>query len=260
MISKTSLSYYILINGGLMLWSYAEYTILNYYNFSFLASFIANALQMTILTSILNNLSEKKEYYTSGERIHNFEIVNFSKTILINTFSYYIINNYISSRPSHMIKDVIYFIPKSFIFELVFDLGHYTVHRLLHSYPILYKYIHKKHHEDKLINIYTTYNHTLLDYIITNNIPLIITSYIVPMTRYEQIIMKGYKSITELSGHTGKKNKSSSFIQCIWIARLLRIELNNNDHNNHHIYTNYNYSKRFSIWDKVFNTYKIKDK
>jgi hypothetical protein len=76
------------------------------------------------------------------------------------------------------------------------------------------------------------------------------------MSIYEQIMMKSYKSITELSGHTGKKNKSSSFIQCIWFAKLLKIELKNEDHNNHHINPNCNFSKRFSIWDKIFKTYK----
>jgi sterol desaturase/sphingolipid hydroxylase (fatty acid hydroxylase superfamily) len=230
--------------------------IVQYFDFAFIVCFIANMLQMTILTSILNILDEKKKYYTPGERKDNFDIINYYKTILINTFSYYIINKYISIRPSNIIQNVIYFIPKSFIFELIFDLGHYTTHRLLHSIPILYRYIHKKHHEDNLINIYTTYNHTILDYLITNTMPLIVTSCIVPMSRYEQIMMKSYKSITELSGHTGKKSNSSSFIQCIWFARLLRIELKNEDHNNHHEYSTCNYSKRFSIWDKVFNTYK----
>ena len=76
------------------------------------------------------------------------------------------------------------------------------------------------------------------------------------MSQYEHIMMKSYKSITELSGHTGKKNKSSSFIQCIWLAKSLNIELTNNDHNTHHVFVNCNYSKRFSLWDKIFLSYK----
>jgi sterol desaturase/sphingolipid hydroxylase (fatty acid hydroxylase superfamily) len=256
MISKTSITYYIIINGGLILMSYTEYMIIKYFDYAFVVCFIANMLQMSIFTYILNILSEKREYYTPGERKNNFDIINYYKTILVNTISYYIINKYISIPSSNIIQNIIYFIPKSFIYELVFDLGHYSTHRILHTYPILYRYIHKKHHEDNLINIYTTYNHTTLDYLITNTVPLIITSCIVPMSQFEQILMKSYKSVTELAGHTGKKNNSSSFIQCIWLVRLLRIELKNEDHNNHHGSSACNYSKRFSIWDKVFNTYK----
>ncbi len=63
------------------------------------------------------------------------------------------------------------------------------------------------------------------------------------------------KIYMELCGHSGKDIKTGSFVQCIWLPRLLNIQLYTVDHDNHHSKNNCNYGKRFSLWDKVFNTY-----
>ena len=47
---------------------------------------------------------------------------------------------------------------------------------------------------------------------------------------------------------------TSSFPQCIWLPRLFNIELYTEDHDLHHSRNNCNYSKRFSLWDKIFKT------
>jgi sterol desaturase/sphingolipid hydroxylase (fatty acid hydroxylase superfamily) len=49
---------------------------------------------------------------------------------------------------------------------------------------------------------------------------------------------------------------SGSFSQCVWIPRAFNISLYTEDHTLHHSNNNCNYSKRFSLWDKAFGTYK----
>jgi sterol desaturase/sphingolipid hydroxylase (fatty acid hydroxylase superfamily) len=66
-----------------------------------------------------------------------------------------------------------------------------------------------------------------------------------------------YKTFIELSGHTGKKlYPSGSFAQFIWLPKMFGIQLYTEDHNLHHSKGNCNYAKRFSLWDRIFGTYK----
>jgi sterol desaturase/sphingolipid hydroxylase (fatty acid hydroxylase superfamily) len=66
-----------------------------------------------------------------------------------------------------------------------------------------------------------------------------------------------YKIFLEISGHTNKKLfPNGSFPQFIWLPKLLNIQIFTEDHNLHHVLNNCNYGKRFSLWDKLFGTYK----
>jgi sterol desaturase/sphingolipid hydroxylase (fatty acid hydroxylase superfamily) len=77
------------------------------------------------------------------------------------------------------------------------------------------------------------------------------------ITYYQYILISIYKTAVEIAGHTGKKSyPTSSFPQFPWITKSLNIELYTEDHDSHHRFFKYNYSKRFSLWDKVFGTYK----
>ena len=70
------------------------------------------------------------------------------------------------------------------------------------------------------------------------------------------IFLSVYKQYTELAGHSGKLlSPASSFPQCIWLPRLLNIELYAESHDMHHKVSNCNYAKRFSLWDNIFGTY-----
>ena len=227
---------------------YCKYTILNI--------FIINVFRLMFIMNILDNLSENKEYITEGIRTRQFHFVDFIKTSLIETLSFYLLITYISTNTLSIQNDIIYFIPHTFLFELIFDFGHYCTHRIIHSIPLLYQIIHKKHHNDYYININTSYNHTISDYILTNTLPLLLAGYMIPSSVYMYNLIFWYKNLIEFSGHTGKNNKSGSFPQCIWIPKILNIELYTTDHNTHHTNPNYNFSKRFSIWDKLFDTYK----
>jgi sterol desaturase/sphingolipid hydroxylase (fatty acid hydroxylase superfamily) len=151
--------------------------------------------------------------------------------------------------------ELITFIPRSFFFELIFDLAHYTTHRLAHSIPIVYKAIHKEHHQNILITPFTTFHQNPVDLLLTNTLPLLFASQIVPTSHLFICVMMWYKTLLEVGGHLGKVTKANSFPQCIWLPRLLKIELKSEDHNLHHRNPMRNFSKRFSIWDKAFGTF-----
>jgi sterol desaturase/sphingolipid hydroxylase (fatty acid hydroxylase superfamily) len=65
-----------------------------------------------------------------------------------------------------------------------------------------------------------------------------------------------YKTFIEICGHSGKKSYPiGSFSQFIWLPRFFHISLYSEDHALHHSSNFCNYSKRFSLWDKQFETY-----
>lgn len=154
--------------------------------------------------------------------------------------------------------DLLYFIPISFIFEVIFDFFHYWSHRLIHHYPILYKNLHKKHHKFKHPTAITTYYQSPLDLILSNLIPHMLTlSLIKPLSLFQYIMLLTYKTNIEISGHLGKRlNPTSSFTQFIWLPRWLKIESYTETHDLHHSMNNCNYSKRFVLWDKLFGTFR----
>jgi sterol desaturase/sphingolipid hydroxylase (fatty acid hydroxylase superfamily) len=157
---------------------------------------------------------------------------------------------------SILIYDLLLFIPYSFMFEIIFDLFHYISHLLLHNNKTLYFY-HKTHHSiSHPSSAHAFYQHPI-DYFITNIIPLTITIYILrPYTTFIFILLLTYKTHIEIGGHCGKNNNTSSFPQFIWLPKIFNIELHTKDHDKHHALNNCNYSKRFSLWDKIFKTYK----
>ena len=63
------------------------------------------------------------------------------------------------------------------------------------------------------------------------------------------------KIYLELCGHSGKDiPKTGSFVQCVWLPRLLGISLYTQDHDAPHRFSNGNFGKRFTLWDRVFGT------
>jgi sterol desaturase/sphingolipid hydroxylase (fatty acid hydroxylase superfamily) len=155
---------------------------------------------------------------------------------------------------TNIYKNMLLFIPTVFIFEIVFDFFHYWTHRIFHHKKLYW--IHKKHHRHTYdINAYASFSHHPIDYLFTNSIPLILTSYIIPISEINFMIFMFFKTYIEISGHTGIHIKASSFPECMWLPRLFGIELYAEDHYEHHTHYNKNFSKRFNLWDKIFGTF-----
>jgi sterol desaturase/sphingolipid hydroxylase (fatty acid hydroxylase superfamily) len=183
----------------------------------------------------------------------------------IEVFTSYLIYQYGYDFIFYKWNDLLLLIPISFLFELFFDFFHYWTHRTIHEIPLLYKHIHKVHHKHNYPNVFTAYYQHPLDLIITNLIPTLLSfwimkKYIYPISYLQWTWINTYKTYIEICGHSGKDiPKTSGFAQCMWLPKLLGIELYTKDHDRHHSRNNCNYSKRFKIWDKIFGTYGRED-
>lgn len=200
----------------------------------------------------INDGIQPKEVYP-GEFALNIFTSTFIENLTLLFVQYYYFTNF----GYDVMWDLLWFVPISFMFEIIFDFFHYWVHRMIHSHPQLYKHIHKKHHKFAHPTPIITFYQEPLDLILTNTLPTLLTLCIIPKISYFQyILITLYKTFIEISGHCGKKlHPTSSFIQFMWLPKWLGIELYTEDHDKHHSKNNCNYSKRFSLWDKVLGTY-----
>lgn len=204
-------------------------------------------------TSIADNNSLQEKYP------YEFHVIML-QTNCIETITHIYICSFMKFNQGlsqSILCDLILFIPISFLFEIIFDFFHYSGHRFLHS-PWIYRYFHKIHHRFLHPISITTFYQDPVDLLITNSLPTILAVLMIPRISYllfHWILI--YKNFIEISGHCGKISyPSSSFPQCIWLPQMLGIELYTEDHDIHHSLNNCNYSKRFSLWDKVFGTYR----
>jgi len=188
------------------------------------------------------------------------------QTSLIKTFTHAFLIYILDFKPASIHPPFFFnfflfflsFIAKSFLFEIVFDLFHYSTHRLLHFSPLLYRNIHKTHHEIVNPIPYSTFHMSILDLLFSYSFPLTISLYVLPFdfSLLQFYLLITYLTYQEIGGHIGKIMKpTSSFPQFIWLPKLLGIELYAEDHFLHHSKIKCNFSKRFNIWDKIFNTY-----
>ena len=275
MISTSSFKNFVFINGFMfsigILEHYLSQSLNHSISIEFLiilaVFFLRNTFFIEFIKYHLKNKENihprftKKEDYLEAYP-HEFDLNIFSSTI-VETITYMFIKHQMPQFQTHnhlitiTTKEMLYFIPQSFLFELVFDFFHYWTHRMLHSNKILYTHIHKKHHKfNYTIPILTFYHHPL-DLVITNSIPQIITLCIFPsISLFQYNVILSYKTFIEISGHSGKKlYPIGSFSQFIWLPRFFNISLYTEDHALHHSSNFCNYSKRFSLWDKQFETY-----
>lgn len=171
---------------------------------------------------------------------------------IIEGISYQFVN---LQKNDNIWYNIVTFIPVTFLFEIIYDLVFYIHHYMSHKNKTIYRLLHKTHHQHhNNINIISLYYTDPID-IIINVIYIILISYLVPIYELQFFIWVFHKLVVELAGHSGTDDNHSCFSQFIFIPRLLDIDLNKGDHFLHHLSSTYNYSKRFSLWDKVFGTY-----
>lgn len=242
MPSLRSMQTFLLMNSFILLNTYIHH-------YHIFPSFLGSLYKNTLLFGFVCLVSRNKPY------LHESPTLTFS-------FSYFLCGTSIDFLTHICMNSIAYrtsFSPyflllQLFMFEILFDFFHYWTHRISHIYPILYRF-HKIHHSSHPVQASVTFQHHPIDLLLTNTLPLLICTYCIPCSHYFITIIMWYKTIQEIGGHTGKDIRSSSFIFCIWLPKLLGIELYSRDHALHHTMPMYNFSKRFSIWDKVFGTY-----
>jgi lathosterol oxidase len=275
-ISKNSILTFFNVNGSLLSISLTKYSILYYFtDVSIFNKFIIMYSIYVIRNYFMMYLLIKATYnkqYINNDTINNNSIYSFKSHLYVfsTTFFDTMINVFLYNKLIHnmftlsnIINSIIWFIPVSLVFEIILDFFHYWGHRILHLNRTLYKFTHKTHHMYINPVPINAYYFNPIDVIITLSIPMILTVSILPfnLSLFDFIMISVYKQYTELAGHSGKKlSPSSSFPQCIWIPRLLEIELYAENHYMHHKLSKCNFAKRFSFWDKIFGTYMSKDK
>jgi sterol desaturase/sphingolipid hydroxylase (fatty acid hydroxylase superfamily) len=259
-ISKKSIKNFTIVNSTLILIGLFHYFCNCIFDSIFII-YLLNVGKNYLLLSIINESVKDKELLCINnipKENYNYEFdINIFTSSIVETGTSLYINNYIIQINNSEFK-IFLFIPLSFIYELTFDFFHYWMHRISHENKYLYKYLHKKHHKYNNINSCITYYQSPFDLILTNSLPQIMSLLIFPyFSRLEYEIINIYLKYQEISGHNGHKTyPTSCFGQCIWLPRILNIELYSEDHYLHHSLNNCNYAKRFSLWDKLFNTYK----
>lgn len=267
LISHNSFKNFIIINGLLFSVGIAQHNILlhklhNCILDFCLMLFIFLIRNYSIMIFIDNGVSSKQSINNDvslmpkEEFKYEFHCYVLSTTTVEAVTHLFISNNFIYIDRT-LFRDIVSFIPISFMFEIIFDFFHYMNHRLLHS-KYLYKYCHKVHHKFKHPTSIISYYQDPLDLIMTNSVPTILALSLTKNISHRQFnALLIYKTFIEISGHCGKYSyPTPSFTQFIWLPKSLQIELYTEDHDLHHSSNNCNYAKRFSLWDKVFNTYK----
>jgi sterol desaturase/sphingolipid hydroxylase (fatty acid hydroxylase superfamily) len=268
MISKKSFLNFLFQNVFFYSYGFFDYFLYNFFIlqqnilaqlfFSFLLSSFRNFFLYFLL---FHNIQKYKDIHIHLEypKIHDY-IPSIFQISFLDTWSIcvmYYLTPFLTSGFSYF--DLLLFIPKSFLFEIIFDFFHYWFHRLEHQIPFLYKNLHKIHHQHHQPTLLSTFNHHYFDLILSNVFPLFISMFICSriftISTYMFHMIFITKIYIELCGHSGKDIKTGSFVQCIWLPKLLKITLQTIDHDNHHQLNNCNYGKRFSLWDKVFGTF-----
>eukprot|EP01084_Bolivina_argentea_P092980 167242_1 len=165
-----------------------------------------------------------------------------------------------------IIGDILYqitmFILQMFVWEVWFDFGHYWGHRMAHIYKSLYEFGHIVHHESLSTDAFDGLNITFDDALLTNFVPhmlsLFITTQIFGFKSFSTLeyhIMGSYKTFVEVTGHVGADFRGRSFPLFPPLPYYLGIDIGTSAyHSVHHLYNMYNFSKRFTLWDRVFGT------
>ena len=278
MLSLKSIFIYIVLNSILLFISSLHYIIISSIKLNILKCIwyvLKNLIFVKIIDLLVKYIKNKSKYITKNTS----NISNTSNTIIyllsysiIETITYYIIthNTFFGSfdllvkyNIYMILKNFIMFIPISFIFDIIFDFFHYWTHRICHANSYLYKNIHKHHHSNVNVTPIVAFVQHPIDIMFTNILPLGLTLVIMKNMniQFNLFILScilTYKTYLEVVGHADiKSNRTSSFPQFIWITRILHIQLFNKHHIIHHK-RNKNFSKRFSLWDKIFGTFQNK--
>jgi sterol desaturase/sphingolipid hydroxylase (fatty acid hydroxylase superfamily) len=273
-ISRQSIINFVTVNSILFFIGFVEYKITSHHH----PQNIIYEFIVVLLTYITRNYSLLNfiDYSTKNKPKINNDITKVPVEVYKNEFHICVITTTTVEAMTYLFinrsminlfieksidVEIIYFIPISFVFEIIFDFFHYLGHRALHHKSI-YKYLHKKHHKFNHPTSIITFYQDPIDLVITNSIPTILAVLFMPrVSRFQFHLLIVYKNFIEIGGHVGNVSfPTSSFPQCIWLPKLLQIELYTEDHDLHHSENNCNYSKRFSLWDKVFGTYSIDSK
>ncbi|KAJ0397976.1 hypothetical protein P43SY_003884 [Pythium insidiosum] len=127
---------------------------------------------------------------------------------------------------SSFISEYLVFVPKSLIFEIIFDFFHFAAHWTCHQISWLYQHVHKRHHWHLHPCALSTYEQDGFDLILTNVLPFIAASRLSPaLSPLALHLMFAYKTYVEVAGHSGLEIKGFSFPQLPIVNDAVRLQI-----------------------------------
>ena len=117
--------------------------------------------------------------------------------------------------------------------------------------------VHKLHHRHTHdLSLLSSLQMSSADVLITHTLPVLGALSMVPFASGLELgVAKTYLLFQELYGHAGVQHRGRNFGPAPWLVSWLDIELRAEDHQRHHIQASCNFSKRFSLWDKLLGTF-----
>ena len=206
MISCKSIKTFFYINTFLISLS----KVLTIYDYFFISTLARNSILMLFIYIGLLNKQSIVDEPPRPFKITDY--VLFCSSTLLQSSTEQIVKVYQQ-------KDTFNFLLKLLLFVVILDLLIY-----------FYKF-HKTHHRYK--------HHVLL-----NTFPTLIFFYFIRFSLFQTQLIFVYKSFIEISGYSGKIVSGGCFPLCIWLPKLLNIDLYTNEHDKHH---SQNKIKRFSL-------------
>lgn len=262
MISAKSIRIFFVFNGiigsvGLLQWVSMLYLSMPFHTLFIFLRNLAVSYGIEFASAIAGASLLNRDYTPPIEHFPGEFIAYVGQAAAIESVFTSLNMSLFSFSPSNVQLQLLTFIPVSFLFEVIYDFFHYWSHRLMHTY---YVDLHKSHHRHIHLRPILAFYQNGADLIFTNALPFLATEYIFSvfysLSAFELALILSYKVFIEIAGHTGRASRATSFPQCIWLPRALGIELSVEDHNVHHTHTGTNFSKRFTLWDRVFGTYR----
>jgi lathosterol oxidase len=128
----------------------------------------------------------------------------------------------------------------------VFDTWFYWGHRLLHTRP-LFKRIHGWHHVTKTPSVWSNNSDSFPDNCVLQSYWLF-AHFLFPVSAYVLIAHKIFDQVTGMIGHSGHEYTSgrTEVYPFPMVAVLF--------HDQHHLFSRYNYATHFSLWDRWMGT------
>jgi sterol desaturase/sphingolipid hydroxylase (fatty acid hydroxylase superfamily) len=206
-ISLNSIKVFFTLNGIITLYTYFDYLFCKIQN-NFLVDFSSIVLKNYVFINAINYRLKNVEYIQEDNRIQpvekfygEFHLFLLS-TSLVESLTTLVCKTCLLTNEESIINDLIFFIPYSFCFEILFDLFHYITHYHGHN-KYIYRYFHKIHHLHRYpISILAFYQHPF-DLILTNSIPIILSLHILsvlhPSSFFMYKLLTAYKTFIEVS-------------------------------------------------------------
>lgn len=134
------------------------------------------------------------------------------------------------------------------IYQLLLqDFFQYTMHRIEHGIPIIYKYSHQTHHKHINPQLFDSFDGSIVDTTCMILIPLWLTSRVIHTNVWSYMIFGTiYANMLTLI-HSETAHPWDTFFRHMGIGTPY-------DHRIHHLKFKYNYGHIFTYWDWIFDT------